>query len=522
MKKNGFVFVETLIVLTILSLGLISLYTMFYKVFNNEKRRTKYDTTESIYSAFYLKKVLLENNLSRCYFDFEANTFSANNYYKIISLDSYDDGDMYCNLINDDNRDYLANLKTTTNIKNIYLTKYNVNDLKSSNSLNTFNASLKEYIKTLYSKNDNSFNNAFRLIFEFNDHTYTSSTLDKDLDVMSVKLILKNYDQTALESLVLDKEVNYGEDISFSGLLANNIYRYSNECGTSRVDSDGNISFDVVTSNINCTIYYNNNPKNTLINNESNVETIQTDEMLSNYKKAGLFKETYNKSGSSYTTYYYRGDVNNNYFRFANMLWRIIRINEDNSMRVILQSPIIEESNMFNYSSIGENLLFNNANYTNNVLTILNTWKSNNLSLYTANIVNNQFCLEENTNFSVNKNSTGVSTLGCTNELTSDIGLITVDELIHAGINGKSNYLNYLTANANYNWWSLSSGGYNITNNIYNNYFIYVDQFGKINNVGTNGKNVIFKIRPVININKDVLLIGEGTILNPYEISGGN
>lgn len=34
-------------------------------------------------------------------------------------------------------------------------------------------------------------------------------------------------------------------------------------------------------------------------------------------------------------TYYYRGDVKDNYFKFANYYWRIIRINGDNSIRII-------------------------------------------------------------------------------------------------------------------------------------------------------------------------------------------
>ena len=45
----------------------------------------------------------------------------------------------------------------------------------------------------------------------------------------------------------------------------------------------------------------------------------------------GLYEETTSKG----TTYYYRGDVENNYLEFADKYWRIIRINEDGSVRVI-------------------------------------------------------------------------------------------------------------------------------------------------------------------------------------------
>ncbi len=45
----------------------------------------------------------------------------------------------------------------------------------------------------------------------------------------------------------------------------------------------------------------------------------------------GLYEETTNKG----TTYYYRGDVEDNYLVFAGFYWRIIRINKDGSIRII-------------------------------------------------------------------------------------------------------------------------------------------------------------------------------------------
>ena len=43
---------------------------------------------------------------------------------------------------------------------------------------------------------------------------------------------------------------------------------------------------------------------------------------------------------SSSGNYIYRGDVNNNYLKYNNMLWRIVRINSDNSIDIILDDYI--------------------------------------------------------------------------------------------------------------------------------------------------------------------------------------
>ena len=45
----------------------------------------------------------------------------------------------------------------------------------------------------------------------------------------------------------------------------------------------------------------------------------------------GIYEETTSKG----KTYYYRGDVENNYLVFADKYWRIIRINEDGTVRII-------------------------------------------------------------------------------------------------------------------------------------------------------------------------------------------
>jgi len=114
-------------------------------------------------------------------------------------------------------------------------------------------------------------------------------------------------------------------------------------------------------------------------------------------------------------SYYFRGDVENNYVRFAGYWWRIIRINGDGSIRIIYDgtSPrkngTVESNNSainaafnycagnchnymigFKYSIYGEN---HGLNTKSNALTELEKWYNNNLINFVDKIdINAGFC----------------------------------------------------------------------------------------------------------------------------------
>ena len=60
----------------------------------------------------------------------------------------------------------------------------------------------------------------------------------------------------------------------------------------------------------------------------------------------GLYSMTTSNGfgGTGNTTYYFRGNVNNNYVDFAGFTWRIIRINEDGTIRLILDDVMDNNS----------------------------------------------------------------------------------------------------------------------------------------------------------------------------------
>lgn len=58
MKKKGFIFAETIIVLSVLSIGLILLYTTFSNVLRKEKVQTRYNQATDIYNLLTIKRYL--------------------------------------------------------------------------------------------------------------------------------------------------------------------------------------------------------------------------------------------------------------------------------------------------------------------------------------------------------------------------------------------------------------------------------------------------------------------------------
>ena len=135
------------------------------------------------------------------------------------------------------------------------------------------------------------------------------------------------------------------------------------------------------------------------------------------------------------TSYYFRGAVKNNYVQFANKCWRIVRINGDNSVKLVLHndntsnasSPCTSSNNSTSaafarYSGSSYTSAFN-SNYNDNayigfmygatgasdyasthantnkstILTNLETWYTNNLASYESKLADTIWCNDKST-----------------------------------------------------------------------------------------------------------------------------
>ena len=167
--------------------------------------------------------------------------------------------------------------------------------------------------------------------------------------------------------------------------------------------------------------------------------------------------------------YYFRGNVENNNVDFAGFRWRIVRINGNSSVRLILDATLDDQlvynDNADEVEDYTTKLIFNNSNIKKN----LESWINSDLSEYSKYIIDSIFCEdvsvfnEENDVVYLNAYNRiftdEIPTLTCMgNKITAKVGLLTADEVEFAGAYQKNSNSNYYLYNNNIAnpWWTLS------------------------------------------------------------------
>lgn len=287
-----------------------------------------------------------------------------------------------------------------------------------------------------------------------------------------------------------------------------------------------------------------------------------------NFTKTSIDDKTngiYSAKDDLGTSYYFRGNVTNNYVKFANKYWRIIRINGDGTIRMIYAGTSAH-ANGYDDSSANDMCIgtsaFNSSrddntyvgymygtkgastyedthsNTTNSTIkTKLDLWYDTNI-VNTGNekyIADAIYCNDRSVSSGTGIGTTattyaaqtrgdnGTPTLKCPNnndkftnstaigngKLTKMIGLITSDEVIYAG--GKSGTYNqeyYLYSGAWY-WtmapYSFASGRASVRN---------VDYYGLLSDSYV--RNTGGAVRPVVSLKSDAISGGSGTAASPF------
>lgn len=215
------------------------------------------------------------------------------------------------------------------------------------------------------------------------------------------------------------------------------------------------------------------------------------------------------------TTYYFRGKNDHNFVSFAGILWRIVRINGDGSVRLISNSAISSNSQYYDDTTDGYTYSSSIIKYT------LDKYYNDTLNEYAEYIATLNYCndvLETETDTFASYNRIYVDhiyTFNCLSEkVQAKIGLLTIDEAIMAGLSSSSGNQNtYLYNGALTGPYFLMSSAIKNANG----YFPFA-----INNDGSILTNLSGKtstlVRPVINIAKTVSAQGKGTIEDPYQL----
>lgn len=237
----------------------------------------------------------------------------------------------------------------------------------------------------------------------------------------------------------------------------------------------------------------------------------------------GLYASTDTDSGNP--TYYFRGNVKNNYIYFAKYLWRIVRINEDGSIRLVLQNGI-NGGKKYIYADSSAFVDITKAYFSeNDTYNTVSEWYDSKISSYDAFVTDSSYCEAFRVSLVATKlgDATSVAfskytpTFKCSTDgngygtLNSKFGLLSYDEVIYAGgyVNKKSDY--YLNSVES---WLISSGGYlQIQVPRYHQF-----ELEKNRKFTTSFVDASYAISPVISIKGDVLASGNGTSSNPYVV----
>ena len=241
---------------------------------------------------------------------------------------------------------------------------------------------------------------------------------------------------------------------------------------------------------------------------------------------SGLYSSTATNTGEP--TYYFRGNVENNYVSFSGQTWRIVRINEDGTIRIVMQDGINNNAN-YSFNSNYKDYIY--MYYSNSeIKSTLENWYQTNIGSkinLASKVVNGGYYCEQ-AKVKMNGWSSGNATMilyssytpdfKCTTDgngkglVNADIGLLSYDEAVYAGGYYSQSNSNYYLYNSAINWWTMSPTGYYggaLEWIIYDNgsvatgYPVYYD----------------FSIRPVICLNSNILATGSGTSLDPFIIN---
>ena len=220
----------------------------------------------------------------------------------------------------------------------------------------------------------------------------------------------------------------------------------------------------------------------------------------------GLIEES-DDFGSSY---YFRGNTLNNNVLINNLKFKIVRINGDGSVKLVLDENIEQ---LTKYTE-DENFSFKKST----IYSTLNNWINENLGKYSIYLSNQKYCndtlLNDNTFYTYTRiTEDNIPSLVCLGEkFTSKVALLTVDEVLFAGatINNDNKSFYLYNENITSDVYLMSSA--KMVNNTY--YPFVLSTTGKI--ISDVPGDYLRSLRPVITIIKTAMVSGSGTINDPY------
>ena len=420
-------------------------------------------------------------------------------------------------------------------------------------------------------KNDGDINAKLSLITKL-ESTYTGS--DEDVALMKENTVYQVKYNNIDSSTILSKNPTLYPGVEAEVTI---VFGYKKEATTlpSNTISVSNLGVQLLYEQINTSD--NNNPVGEeeilyrrLIAKEASDNTYETGIKEISAKGNPDFSKTATTDEGMYamaddygTSYYYRGAVPDNWVSFAGFLWRVIRVNGDNTVRMIYSGTTSSHTGegtqigniafnssynspkyvgyMYGDSDTTENEAFTNKN-DSTIKGYIDNWYKDNLSSYSSLIAAEVFCNDRtiastytysNTfnyfeyagrkrlirnispqltcpNLARDGFTTTTASIG-NKALTYPVGLITPDEVsLAGGVGGTNNDSYYLYTG--YWYWTLSAdtwyGG-----------FAYVFSVNSSGYISNNNVNYLGIVRPVVSLKTSTLVTkGTGTEEDPYVV----
>ena len=278
-------------------------------------------------------------------------------------------------------------------------------------------------------------------------------------------------------------------------------------------------------------------------------------------------------------SYYYRGGVEDNFVNYAGMCWRIVRIQGDGSIKLILASELTcSDTNVttssgyatdgaagvqgtklsahYGYKMVGsyyiDDYINSAGDTTGNARTKLNAWLERKITSESdkALLKNEDWCIGDGTTaydystyalktetaeelinagtsfrYSAGKRiyNTKTPTLKCDGSKerdgeidTNKVGMLTADEVIFSGATISNNSTYYLNKNATSNsWWALSPSSFNVDISSVGSFYVYSD--GDLNDNDVNDSRG--SLRVAVSLASPAKIIsGDGTVNNAYRV----
>lgn len=216
--------------------------------------------------------------------------------------------------------------------------------------------------------------------------------------------------------------------------------------------------------------------------------------------------------------YIFRGDVKNNYVSFAKKTFRIMRINEDGTIRLIDNDGIseviwdnkyntnVKDSRGINEYVVSENLYANLKTVSDNYYNNQKVWTDEDRSYITTQTL----CIGKRSNSDISKDGSAECSVKMENQL---FGSLAVYEYLQASLDVNCTST-VASACTNYNWYtSIPNSFWTVTANVQTTesaYSLYRKPQSTICS-SYNHLNVVF------NINDNVTYVsGDGTKADPY------